>query len=191
MFTNKFLWAIYTSSYFFDYILLLLLILFKNMSPTNNRWMEYLFYSIPSSSYFLHIVVLVILIILSIICTIKLKNIKMNTKISVIPKTNITTELISSLFPQGVTILSLFYTNYWELISIFIFVSIGIIFVKSKKVYLNPLFVFPLGYSLYQSEEIVLITNYSVDEMRLCLEMNPNGINAREVARNVFIVKKD
>ena len=63
-------------------------------------------------------------------------------------------------------------------------------FVKSKAVYTSPLFVVPLGNRIYQAGEDVIITNYSLQEMRIEQEDTSDGLEARELANRVFYVRK-
>ena len=69
-------------------------------------------------------------------------------------------------------------------------IVVGFFFVKSNAVYTSPLFVVPLGNKIFQSGDDVIITNYSLQEMRMALEDNPDGLEARELTNRVFYVRK-
>lgn len=68
---------------------------------------------------------------------------------------------------------------------------VGVFFVKSKAIHTSPLFVVPLGNRIYQAGEDTIITKYSLQEMRLKQEDNPDGLEARELTNRVYFVRKE
>lgn len=83
-----------------------------------------------------------------------------------------------------------FFTDYWALICVLIFFITGIIFVKTKKVHFSPIFLIPLGYSIFEIENNnALITEMTKEDIRRFLEDNPDGIEARELERGIYWIK--
>lgn len=114
----------------------------------------------------------------------------MNTRIRIVPEKNITHEMIGYLFVQVVTDATTLYTDWWVHINVTLFIVAGVIFVKSKAVYISPLFVVPLGNRIYQAGEEITITNHSMQEMKVEQEDNPDGHEARELVNRVYYIRK-
>lgn len=177
MLTTLSLWGIYFASYSVDYALILAILIAKHF--INGETVNHLVLGI-----------LVLLIVLSIVIINQVKKIGMNRRIKSIPEKNITHEMIGYLVAQVVTVATTLFTDWWILINIVLFVVIGMFFVKSKAVYTSPLFVVPLGNRIYQAGEDVIITNYSLQEMRIEQEDTSDGLEARELTNRVFYVRK-
>ena len=53
-----------------------------------------------------------------------------------------------------------------------------------------PLFVFPLCNKIFQSDNCIFITNYTLQEMKIAQEDNSDGLVARELTNNIYYVRK-
>lgn len=192
MLTKLSLWGIYIASYFIDYLALLGISIwqkvsgFKDLEPVPEKgffrycsWTDYLIWS-----------VLLGLILFSFICSRLLKSIPMNTRVKDKPTDNIIWEVAGYILAQVLTILTILFSDYWVIMSLIIFVVAGVVYVNSKKVHYSPLFLIPMGYSVFQCEKSVAITNYSKDGLRLAIESEPDGVEARELADKVFLIRK-
>ena len=192
MLTKLSLWGIYTASYFIDYLVLFGISIwqkaneFKDLEPVPEdgffrycSWTDYLIWG-----------VLLGLIIFSVICFRLLKLIPMNTRVKDKPTDSIIWEVAGYSLAQVLTILTILFSDYWVVMSLVIFVVAGVIYVNSKKVHYSPVFLIPMGYSVFQSENSVAITNYSKDGLRLAIESEPDGVEARELAEKVFLIRK-
>lgn len=82
------------------------------------------------------------------------------------------------------------YSDWWIPINLVLFVTVGVFFVKSKNVHMSPLFVFPLCNKVFQSDKYVFITNYTLQEMKIAQEDNPDGLEARELTNRIYYVRK-
>lgn len=70
-----------------------------------------------------------------------------------------------------------------------IFFIVGIFFVKSRKVHYCPIFVVPLGYSVYEAGSSVILARGTRDHIRIKLENNRNGLEARELEPGIFLIR--
>ena len=192
MFTRLSLWGIYTASYFIDYLVLLGISVwqkvgeYKKLVPTPQesflqycKWTDHLIWA-----------VLLGLIIFSLICVRILKRTPMNSRFLEKPKDNIVWEMAGYVLAQVITVLTILFSDYWVVMTLVIFVVTGIVFVNSKKVYYSPLFLILMGYNVFQCENCFVITNYSKDGLRLAVENNPDGVEARELEDGVFLIRK-
>lgn len=185
MLTKLSLWGIYFASYLVDYLLILVILICKRIVFCQSN-------SVPfwEGADLLVWGILLLFIVASIVITNSVKNIKMNSRIKLIPEKNITHEMTGCLLAQITTVVTTIFTDWWILISIVMFVIFGFFYVGSNKVHTSPLFVVPMGNKIYESGENVIITKYSKQGMRVAQEDNPDGLEARELAEKVFYVRK-
>lgn len=192
MLTRLSLWGVYTASYFIDYLVLLVISVWQKISeykrldpaPTVNffqfcQWSDFLIWGI-----------LIGLIIFSLVCSWSLKKLPMNTRVKDSPNDNIIWEVAGYVLAQVLTVLTILLSDYWAIISLAIFVVAGVIFVNSRKVHYSPLFFILMRYSIFQCNNIVAITDYSKEGLRLAIESNSDGVEARELTEKVFLIRK-
>lgn len=179
------LWLIYFASYVLDYVLILLVLMKKHWDECKKCGAQFW-----KDADLVMWGILLALIIISAIISIAVSRLKMNTRIRMKPEKNITHEMTGYLVAQVATVATTFFTDGWIIINLALFFFFGIYFVSSKAVYTSPLFVFPLMNRIYQSGENVIITNYSLQEMRIAQDDNPDGLEARELTDGVYLVRK-
>ena len=75
-------------------------------------------------------------------------------------------------------------------ISITMYFVFGIFFVVSNNHFLNPTFIL-FGYKLYKIDKMNVLCKYSLDELKIELLENYNGVNARELVHNTYIILPD
>ncbi len=185
------LWSIYTASYLMVYIFLLFVSILKKIECFQQQEGISSFFQFCLAEDYVLWGVLVLLIVFSVITTICLNNIKPNTRIKYSPQDDITFEIAGYILSQVLTILTIVFTEYWVPICIAIFVFTGIIFIKSKRIHLSPIFVIPLGYTIHQtSEGKILIIRGSRDRFRRVLVDESDGVEARELETGVYFVKR-
>lgn len=184
MLTKLSLWGIYFASYMVDYILILVILISKRVIFCKNNSIQFW-----KSSDMLIWSILIIFIVVSIVITNKLKNIKMNSRVELIPDKNITHEMTGYLLAQITTAVTTIFSNWWIPINLVLFVVFGFFFVGSNKVHTSPLFVIPMGNKIYESGENIIITKYSKQAMRIAQEDNPDGLEARELTEKVFYIR--
>jgi len=183
MLTKLSCFAIYFASYSIVYFLILSVLIYEH---TSSNYIEYLI----SNGVDWICVTLLLFLLLSFVVAKMVKNAEMNTRMKDAPQKNITFDICPYFLPQAITCVTSIFTDWWILIDVVIFVTYGIFFVKSGKVYTALLFVIPLGNKIYQSGDKIIITQYSEEEMRMVLEDSPDGIEARILTKNVFYVRK-
>ena len=114
---------------------------------------------------------------------------KMTTRIKNEPKDDAVWESYSGFLAPALSLAATCFNAYGFLFGLVIFVVAGIIFVRSKQVHRAAVFIFPLCYRIFKAENVVLITRDSRDGLRLRLEENPDGIEAKELSSGIFLVK--
>lgn len=177
MLTKLSLWGIYFASYSVDYVLILVILVTKHF--TEGEKINLIIGGILAG-----------FITLSLVIINRVRKMDMNTRIKSIPEKNITYETTEYLLVQVVTVATTLFTDWWIFINVVLFIVVGVFFVKSKSVYASPLFVVPLGNKIYQAGENVIITKYSLQEMRIRQEDTPDGLEARELTNRIYLVRK-
>ncbi len=185
MLTSLSLWAIYFASYLLDYAIILAILIWKRVefSRVNNT-------NFWNSESIVTWSVLLIFVIASIIIVERVRQIKMNTRINSVPEKNITYEMTTYLFAQVATVASTVFSDWWIPINMVLFIAFGVFFVKSKAVYASPLFVVPLGNRVLSAGKTMIITNYTLQEMKMAQEDDSDGVQARELTPGVYYVRK-
>ena len=181
------LWAIYTASYFIDYILILGIMMWRKLSDV--RSLRELFKSITARNWITGTVLLA-LIIFSIITIAGIKKIRMTTRIKFEPEDDVVWEAYSGFLAPTLALAGTFFGDYGLIFSFVIFIATGIAFVRSKQVHLASVFLLPMGYKIFKSEnDAILITKDTRDELRLRIAENPDGVEAKELELGIFLVK--
>ncbi len=183
MLTTLSLWGIYFASYLVDYVLILIILVAKQIIRGNGA---IIWKNVDLTTWG----ILILFFIASILITNRIQKLGMNTRTKIVPEKNITHEMMGYVLAQVVTVATTIFTDWWILINVILFFVFGIFFVRSKAVHTSPLFVVPLGNIILQSGEVVVITNYSLQEMKIAQEDNPDGLEARELTDGVYYVRK-
>lgn len=185
MLTSLSLWTIYFASYLPDYVLILGILVWKRyvFSRENNVG----FWNRTDIVIWM---VLLAMILMSIIVARKVSRLEMNTRIKDIPEKNSTIEILGYIIPQIITLATTIFTEWWIPINIVLFVIVGVIFVKSKAVHQALLFVFPLKNKIYTSGDKTIISNYSLQGLKIAQEDSLDGNEARELTEGVYYIRK-
>lgn len=134
------------------------------------------------------IIVLAIMFALSLVWMIYLTTWKNNTRYKNRVDKNLTIEMLGFIFPYIVSICTIKIDSFGILINIVLFAVIGIAFICSDRVYMSPTFLL-LGYKLYTSGSAYVLTKLSLEQFNLALEDDLNGVNVRELSKNVYIMR--
>lgn len=185
MLTNLSLWAIYFASYLVDYALILGILIWKRIKLCQHNNTPF-WKGADLATWG----ILLIFIALSIYISDRVHKMKMTTRIKLIPEKNVSIEMLGYIVAQVITIATTVFSDWWIPINVVLFAVVGIIFVKSKAVHHSPLFVIPLGNRVFESGGAVIITNYDLEELRMAQEDNVDGIEAKELTKNIFYVRK-
>ena len=185
MLTKMSLWGIYFASYLVDYGLILIILICKRFVFCRNKAVPFW-----AGEDILVWCIVLGFIVISILITGQIKHIRMNTRVKLVPEKNITHDMIGYILPQIVTVATTLFTDWWILANCVLFLVFGFFFVGSGKVYTSPLFVIPLGNKIYESGDSIIITRYSMQNMRIEQEDIADGLEARELMENVYYVRK-
>ena len=185
MMTTLSLWLIYFASYLANYCIILGILIWKhaNVAKISGE-------SFWKDADFVTWGILIGLITTSILISLWVNQLKMNTRVKFIAGKNITIEMLGYIAAQIFTAITTIFTNYWIPINILIFIIVGVIFVKSGAIHHALLFVFPLGNRIYESGEYVIISNFRQEEMRIAQEDELEGLQARELTKGVYYIRK-
>ena len=180
------LWAIYTASYFVDYVLILGILIWRKISVATS--VKALFKSITLKNWITGFILL-LLIIFSVFVMIRIRKIKMTSRIKYEPKDDFVWEAYTGFLAPALALAGTFFGEYGLLFSLVIFAITGIAFVRSKQVHLASVFIFPLCYRVFKAENAVLFTKDSRDGLRLRIEEELDGIEAKELVPKIYLVK--
>ena len=172
----------YISAYIILYPLLIIRIIFLNIT-SGSLWHDVIMPNLPI------LLSLLILFILSVLWLLNLLKWKNNTRITGTIKENITIEMAAFLATYIVPIITIDINWVGLTISLVIFLAFGVAFIASDKHFLNSTFLM-FGYRLYRLDEKCVLYNKSMDSLKILLIENPDGINARELVPNTYIVLK-
>lgn len=134
--------------------------------------------------------ILVLLIVFSILVMVSIQNMKMTTRIKHEPKDDVVWEAYTGFLAPALALVGTFFGDYGLIFSLVIFFTTGIAFVRSKQVHLATVFIFPLCYRIFKTENAVVITRDSRDGLRLRIE-EADGVEAKELASKIYLVKKN
>jgi len=178
-------WMLYLSSYSMLYLLLLVKILgFKNL--TNKTLLET--WSIKFKDNMYVIIILLVLFIISVVWMNYMTSWESNTRYKRRLDKNKSIEMVGFVIPYIVSMCTIDIDVYGILLNIVLFIVLGIAFVGSEKLYFSPSFLM-MGYKLYISGSNYVFCKLSIEQFNLYLEENSNGINARELCKEIYIIK--
>lgn len=180
------LWAIYTASYFIDFVLILGVLVWKKIKKVTT-WNQFVQKCTPRD--WITWIVLLILIIFSVLVMVRIRKMKMTTRIKYVPKDDSVWKAYTGFLAPALALAGTILGDHGMIISIVIFLVTGIAFVLSKQVYLAAVFIVPLKYKIFQTDNVFLITRESRDGLRLRIEEEPDGVEAKELAPKIYLVR--
>ena len=177
-------WMLYISSYSLLYVLLIFRVIgFRPYEKMNlvDTWIQIFSANKPL------LLTLSFLFMVSTIWILLFKNWKNNTRYNKKIDKNISFEMVGFIFPYLISMSTITIDGFGVLINVVIYLVIGISFVYSEKIYFSPVFLL-LGFKLYSNGVDHILTKKSIDSFNLAVEENLSGVEARELARNIFII---
>ena len=176
------LWAIYTASYFIDYVLILGILAWKKLTdpagkfPKNMAVLDWVLW-----------IVLFAMIIFSIVIMKGIKRIKMTSRIKFDPKDDSVWEVYAGFLAPAIALVGTIVGDYGVLLAFVLFIVTGIAFVKSKQVHFASVFIFPMRYKIYKGDGGIIISRDTRDRLRL--KMLSDGVQAKELERGIYLVQ--
>ena len=186
MLTNLSKWILYLASYKWVYILQIASIIFTETSGkiTDISFCEFI-NAIASRK-----IVLTILLILfgaSILILKAFQRLENNTRIQYELDGEIVFEIAISLIAFFVTILTISLNTYGLLLTVVVFTVMGTVIVSTDRIYVLPIF-WLRRYHVFKARGAIIITKMSLEQYKLRLDANLDGIPARELVKNVYII---
>ena len=180
------LWALYIASYFIDYVLILGILIWRKISGATS--VTALLESITLKNWITGSVLL-LFIIFSVFVMIRIRNMRMTSRIKYEPIDDVVWEAYTGFLAPALALVGTFFGDYGLIFSLVIFAITGVAFVRSKQVHLAAVFIFPLCYRVFKTDNAVLITRDSRDGLRLRIEESLDGVEAKEPAPKIYLVK--
>lgn len=131
--------------------------------------------------------VLIGLIIFSKIWHLQWKRVKHNTRITVKPEKESTIEAVGPIVAYLAGAFTIHLDAHGIIVSFAILIALGVAIVQTGNIQLC-LYFFLHGYHIYSSGNKKILTKKSLEHYLLCLDDSPDGIEARELTKNVYIV---
>lgn len=131
--------------------------------------------------------ILVILIALSIVWNDSWKRKRNNTRITHRPTSDNTLEVPLSMIAYLAMVLSFNFDIPGLLFSVAIMLALGFGIVQTGNMHMC-LYFFLHGYHVLSLDNVRILTKFSMEEYLLKLEENPNGLEARELTKRVYII---
>lgn len=188
MITQLSKWLLYVASYKWIYILQMASIVISSITrSTDIAWNERIIVALKSNALLL--LCLIILFLFSVIYTKSISKWKNNTRIHYRIENEKTVDGGFLLIPLAATTLTISLTAYGIIVTVFVFVAMGCVFSLAGYVYALPIF-FLRGYHVYgaNSGNIKIITRLSEEEYRIRQDQSLDGIEARELIKNTYII---
>ena len=191
MLTGLACWLLYIASYGIIYIIISFCVMY-------NRFIDFqnvdTFQSLSRTQQIIHVayhekvilIVLFLLFIFSISWTRYIKTWKNNTRIKFRMSDDSKIDESAFILPYIFTVVTFNFDIYGWIICILIYLSVGFLFVQTRKLQMSPIFILSRYHILTDGTNKV-ITRNSVESFNLKLDDSPDGIEVRELAKNIFI----
>lgn len=176
-------WLIYSASYVFLYIFLILRILINDTIPILTNLLNNIFL----------VSTLVLLLLLSFVAFYIIRHFRPTERTYSRVKDNKTISMATFILPYAVSIVTIMLDWYGWLILCAIYIVLGIAIIKSENLCLCPSFLIA-GYSLYTDESgKYILAQKKKSTINLYLEENGEGIEIRPLTDNlsIMILQKD
>lgn len=184
--------AIYIASYGIDYLIVLGLSIWKKYAEWQalDGEKQDFFTQCDKGSQILW-GVLLCLTVFSVIETIIISNLRMNSRIKKKPSDNATFDMLGYVVAQVLTIVAIAISDYWFIIDVVIFLITGVYYLLSGKVYTSPIFTLGMGRKVYNTEDgCIIITRMSSEDLLRAYEDEIDGIEARQIDKKVYMLKR-
>ena len=182
---------LYIASYGIVYVIIAFCIVHNSfVVAQNNEAFQALSY-IEKATYIFNdnrivLLILLVLTIFSIIWTRYIKSWKNNTRVRFRMKEDSKIDESAFILPYVFTIVTFNFDIYGWLICLLIYGSVGLLFVQSRKLQMSPIFIMS-RYHILTDGTNKIITRNTVESFNLKLDDQPNGIEARELSKHVYI----
>ena len=132
------------------------------------------------------LIILLALIVFSSLWNLQWGHVKHNTRIRYRPETDGTLEAVLAVVPYLAMVFTMNIDVYGALVTIVIMFAFGLAIVQTGHIHMCLSFLLR-GYHLYICGNVRIITKLSMEGYLIQLDNEPNGINARELTKNIYI----
>ena len=132
------------------------------------------------------LLILFALTVFSIVWTRYIKSWKNNTRVRFRMKEDSKIDESAFILPYIFTVVTFNFDIYGWLICLLIYGSVGLLFVQSRKLQMSPIFILS-RYHILTDGTNKIITRSTAESFNLKLDNQPNGIEARELAKHIYI----
>ena len=131
-------------------------------------------------------IVLIALILFSTLWNTQWSHVRSNTRIKYRPETDGTLEAVLATVPYLAMVITLHIDAYGIITTIAIMFAFGLAIVQTGHIHMCLSFLLR-GYHIYVCGNVRIMTKLSMEQYVLRLDNEPNGIEARELTKNIYI----
>lgn len=185
MVTTFYKWLLYLVSYFPIYVLAGGYALYSKCVALGKPVLERVYFK---ELFSISTIIFLVVVSCSLIIFYSINRFKSNCRLYETIQENSTIEIIAFLIPVFLVFLTKSEAGYnWGILSV-VFLILGIIATSGDYIRLCPWFLY-LGYKVYKSSMgNYIICRLSKDCFNVLIEENENGIEAKQLTKNVYIV---
>lgn len=182
---------LYIASYGIVYVIIAFCIVYNGFIIAQNNEAFQALSQIEKVAYIFNnerivLLILLVLAVFSIVWTRYIKSWKNNTRVRFRMKEDSKLDESAFILPYIFTVVTSNFDIYGWLICLLIYGSVGLLFVQSRKLQMSPIFILS-RYHILTDGTNKIITRNTVESFNLKLDDQPNGIEARELAKHVYI----
>lgn len=187
MLTKSSKWLLYVASYQWVYLLQIASLTICDIENFQEITLDNILSTISKNRF-----VIILLVTLFIFSVIILKvfhtQLRNNTRIKYHIGSDTISETAWSLIAYIATVLTITLDAYGLLLTFAIFLAGGIVIVSTDKLHFLPIF-WLKKYNVFRTDNgIVIMTKLSSEEYRIKIDNSPDGIPARELVKNTYII---
>ena len=185
-------WLLYISSYFLGYILIAIADVIKVTQSLSDDQIYISLSPIDKVPYVFGkdcvlFSVLITLTFISIVWIFYFKKWRNNRRIKEYMRKDSSIDAAGFMISYIVSMVCITIDFYGVVVMVILFFTLGFVFVGNDNLHTSPTF-FLLGYRIYSNESCYVITKMTREQYNLKLQDEPDGIEARELAKGVFFV---
>lgn len=182
---------LYIASYGIVYVIIAFCIMYNSFIVAQSNEAFQALSRIEKAAYIFNnerivLLILFALTVFSIAWTLYIKSWKNNTRVRFRMKEDSKIDESAFILPYIFTVVTFNFDVYGWLICLLIYGSIGLLFVQSRKLQMSPIFILS-RYRILTDGTNKIITRNTVESFNLKLDDHPNGIEARELAKHIYI----
>ena len=186
---------LYSASYGIVYVIIAFCIVYNDFVVSQSNEAFQALSHIEKAAYIFNdkkivLLILLALTVFSIVWTRYIKSWKNNTRVRFQMKEDSKIDESAFILPYIFTVVTFNFDIYGWVICLLLYGSVGLLFVQSRKLQMSPIFILS-RYHILTDGTNKIITRNTVESFNLKLDDQPNGIEAREIAKHVYITLEE